>query len=299
MVGMEDLNEYDLIKSSMSELVASIDDNSHMKKMMLHLCSSGGKLIRPVMLILCTELCGGKPEASTDAALAIELIHSASLIHDDVLDGGIMRRGVESAHQKYGIPAAILCGDYLISKAITLISSYGEDAVYEFGLAGMYMAEGETIDIASVNDEFLEKNYFDCIIKKTASLFASSTAIGAYAAGLDASSAANLRSFGEYVGTAYQIVDDLLEYLEYLEGKRSTYESTTLPLIYRRSMGHEAAVEKTVAEIIMYVNKAKGLLYELPVSEAKEKLLLVADLITLDLLPDSIKKITIIELSGE
>jgi octaprenyl-diphosphate synthase len=290
MVGMEDLNEYDLIKSSMSELVASMDDNSQMKKMMLHLCSSGGKLIRPVMLILCTELCGGNPESSTDAALAIELIHSASLIHDDVLDGGIMRRGVESAHQKYGIPTAILCGDFLISKAITLISSYGEDAVYEFGLAGMYMAEGETIDIASVNDEFLEKNYFDCIIKKTASLFASSTAIGAYAAGIDASSAANLRSFGEYVGTAYQIVDDLLEYLESLEGKRSTYESTTLPLIYRRSMGHEAAVEKTVAEVMIYVNKAKALLYELPVSEAKEKLLLVADLITLDLLPESIKK---------
>lgn len=290
MVGMEDLDEYALVKSSMSELVTSMDDSSQMKKMMLHLCSSGGKLIRPVMLILCTEVCGGKPEKSTDAALAIELIHSASLIHDDVLDGGIMRRGVESAHQKYGVPAAILCGDFLISRAITLISSYGCDAVYEFGKAGMYMAEGETIDIASASEEFLEMNYFECIIKKTASLFASSTAIGAYAAGADAQLAEKFRLFGEYVGTAYQMVDDLLEYLDDLDGKQSTYESTTLPLIFRRTMAHDMAVVKTVNEILSYISKAKALMAVIPNSKAKDNLLLVADLITIDLLPDSIIK---------
>ncbi|WP_406659757.1 polyprenyl synthetase family protein [Methanolobus sp. ZRKC3] len=285
---IEDLSEYDLIKSSMDELVNSMDAGSQMKKMMLHICSSGGKSIRPVMLLLCTEICGGKPEESIDAALAIELIHSASLIHDDVLDGGIMRRGVESAHQKYGIPAAILCGDFLISKAISLISSYGHDAVYEFGRAGMYMAEGETIDIASVSEEFQEKNYFDCIKKKTASLFASSAAIGAFVAGVDMQTAMKFHSFGEYVGTAYQMVDDLLEYLDRLEDKQSTYESTTLPLIYEQTMGRDEVVEKIMAEILLYVNKAKALLDECPQSEAKEKLLLVADLITVDLLPSHI-----------
>ncbi len=290
MVGIEDLDEFALVKSSMSELVASMDDKSQMKKMMLHLCISGGKLIRPVMLILCTQICGGRSEESANAALAIELIHSASLIHDDVLDGGIMRRGVESAHEKYGMSAAILCGDFMISRAITLISSYGRDSVYEFGKAGMYMAEGETIDIASVSDEFLEMNYFECIIKKTASLFASSTAIGAYAAGADVQTAERFRLFGEYVGTAYQMVDDLLEYLGNLDGKQSTYESTTLPLIFRRTMGHDVAVGKTVNEILFYVSKAKALMAIIPNSKSKDNLLLVADLITIDLLPDSIIK---------
>lgn len=285
---IEDLDEYQLIKDAKDEMVRSMDDRSQMKKMLLHICSSGGKNIRPVMLVLCTEMCGGNSKDGINAALAIEFIHSASLIHDDVLDGGLVRRGVESAHQKYGIPAAILCGDFLISKAISLISGYGNSAVNEFGRAGMYMAEGETIDISSVSEEFRERNYFECITKKTGSLFAASAAIGAYVADADEDTALKLRSFGENVGNAYQIVDDLLEYLNELEDKNSTYESVTLPLIYRRVMEHDDAVKKTVQQVRLCVQNAKDILSSFPSSDVREKLELVADLITVDMLPEDV-----------
>lgn len=285
---IENLEEYRLIKASMDGLVACMDDGSKMKKMLLHVCSSGGKSIRPIILMLCTEICGGHRDKSVNAALAIELIHSASLIHDDVLDDGIIRRGVESAHKKYGVPAAILCGDFLISKAISLISSYGTDSVLEFGRAGMYMAEGETIDISSNGAEFGRQNYYECISKKTASLFAASAAIGAYVAGADREKAMMFRSFGESVGNAYQIVDDLLEYLNRLEDKQSNFESVTLPLLYERSVGREEAVNLTVQEVLMHVNKAKGILDGFSDSVAKDKLLLVTNLITVDMLPESV-----------
>ncbi|MCQ6963245.1 polyprenyl synthetase [Methanolobus chelungpuianus] len=285
---IENLEEYRLIKASMDGLVACMDDGSKMKKMLLHVCSSGGKSIRPIILMLCTEICGGHRDKSVNAALAIELIHSASLIHDDVLDDGIIRRGVESAHKKYGVPAAILCGDFLISKAISLISSYGTDSVLEFGRAGMYMAEGETIDISSNGTEFGRQNYYECISKKTASLFAASAAIGAYVAGADREKAMMFRSFGESVGNAYQIVDDLLEYLNRLEDKQSNFESVTLPLLYERSFGREEAVILTVREVLIHVNKAKGILDNFSDSVAKDKLLLVTNLITVDMLPESV-----------
>jgi len=288
MIQIEDLDEYRIIKDSKDDMIRSMDDNSRMKKMLLHICSSGGKNIRPVMLVLCTEMCGGDSEDGVKAALAIEFIHSASLIHDDVLDGGVIRRGVESAHKKYGIPAAILCGDFLISKAISLISGYGNDAVNEFGRAGMYMAEGETIDISSVDEGFREKNYFECITKKTGSLFAASAAIGAYVAGADADTARKLRTFGENVGNAYQIVDDLLEYLNELDDKSSTYESVTLPLLYKKAMGHECAVERTVEQVRICVKNAKDILASFPSSDSREKLELITDLITVDMLPEEI-----------
>jgi octaprenyl-diphosphate synthase len=288
MMEIENLEEFLVIKASMDGLVASMEDGSKMKKMMLHVCSAGGKSIRPIILMLCTEICGGERNKSVNAALAIELIHSASLIHDDVLDDGIIRRGVESAHMKYGVPAAILCGDFLISKAISLISSYGTDSVLEFGRAGMYMAEGETIDISSAGTDFGRKDYFECISKKTASLFAASAAIGAYVAGADRETAMKFRAFGESVGSAYQIVDDLLEYLDRLEDKHSTYESVTLPLLYRKSMVHEEAVRLTVQNVLEHVERAKRILDGFDDSDAKDKLLMISNLITIDMLPENV-----------
>lgn len=281
---VEDFEEYKQINLALADLIQRMDDSSHMKAMLSHICSSGGKKIRPLILVLSTDVCGGDKDKSIDAALAIELIHSASLIHDDVLDGGIIRRGLPSAHEKYGIAAALLCGDFLISKAIKLISPYGYDAVCEFGSAGMHMAEGETIDIRSVKEEFRQKNYFECITKKTASLFASSAAIGAYIAGCNQEEALKFHAFGESVGIAYQIVDDLLEFLEELEDKKSTQESITLPQIYNRTMEHEEAVKRTIAEVHRYVGFAKELLSTFRPCAAREKLMLITDHITVDML---------------
>ncbi len=285
MVKIEDLDEYRLISNAKNDAINSMVDHPHMKDMLLHICSCGGKNIRSLMLLLSSEICGGRPEESINAALAIEFIHSASLIHDDVLDGGLLRRGVESVHRKYGIPAAILCGDFLISRAISLMSGYGSDAVNEFGKAGMYMAEGEVIDISGSGVKFTEQEYFECITKKTGSLFAASACIGAYVAGADNSIVQNLRLFGENVGNAYQIVDDLLEYLDELSGKDSKYGSVTLPIIYREKEGHENAVIKTVQNVRIHVRDAKDILFSFPPSDARDLLELITDLITIDMLP--------------
>lgn len=287
MTRVEDFEEYGQINLALADLIQKMDESSQMKRLLNHVCSSGGKKIRPLILMLSTEVCGGDKSKSIDAALAIELIHSASLIHDDLLDGGILRRGMPSAHEIYGVAAALLCGDFLISKAITLISPYGHNAVSEFGSAGMHMAEGETIDIKSVDQEFRQQHYFDCITKKTASLFASSAAIGAYIAGCSKDEALRFHAFGENVGIAYQIVDDLLEFLEELEDKKSIQESVTLPQLFSRAMGREQAVERTIAEVHRYVGFAKDLLSSFRPCTAREKLLLITDHITIDLLPSS------------
>jgi octaprenyl-diphosphate synthase len=121
-MNIEQWDEHKLITSAMSDMIAAMDESSQMKKMVTHVCNSGGKKIRPIILMLSSEICGGDLKKSVDAALAIELIHSASLIHDDLLDGGVIRRGLPSAHEKFGHAAAMLCGDFLISKSIELIS---------------------------------------------------------------------------------------------------------------------------------------------------------------------------------
>lgn len=284
-MNIEQWDEYRSITAAMEDLVQSMDNSSQMKTIVSHVCSSGGKKIRPIILMLSTQICGADSMKSINAALAIELMHSASLIHDDLLDGGLIRRGIPAAHEKFGHAAALLCGDFLISKSIKLISPYGSDAIHDFGRAGMYMAEGETLDIKSNDEEFKDTNYFECIYKKTASLFAASTSIGAYIAGADEETADKCRTYGEYIGTAYQIVDDLLEYLEALDDKKSSHEAMTLPHIYEKTMGHEKAVEKSIEQVERYVALTKEIIGTFNPCPAADKLLEITDYITVDMLP--------------
>ncbi|MGP8323429.1 MAG: polyprenyl synthetase family protein [Methanosarcinaceae archaeon] len=284
-MNIEQWDEYKLITSAMSHITGAMDESSRMKKMVSHVCNSGGKMTRPIILMLFTELCGGDSKDCVDAALAIELIHSASLIHDDLLDGGLIRRGIPSAHERFGHAAAMLCGDFLISKSIELISPFGRNAVRDFGRAGMYMAEGETIDVKSISGKFEISNYYECIRKKTASLFAASASIGAYIGGADDEVAGQCRLYGERVGTAYQIVDDLLEYLNAQNNKMSTHESVTLPHIYLKQMSHEDAVKRSIIEVkkqVLYANKIHK---TFDPCSATDKLLQITNHITIDMLP--------------
>ncbi|MDO9518106.1 MAG: polyprenyl synthetase family protein [Methanosarcinaceae archaeon] len=284
-MNIEQWGEHKLITSAMSDMIESMDQSSQMTKMISHVCNSGGKKIRPIMLLLSSEICGGDLKNSVDAGLAIELIHSASLIHDDLLDGGLIRRGIPSAHEKFGHAAAMLCGDFLISKSIELISPFGTNAVRDFGRAGMCMAEGETFDVKSVEGTFDEGNYYECIRKKTASLFAASASIGAYIGGADDEVAGKCRLYGEHVGTAYQIVDDLLEYLHVQDDKKSTHESITLPQIYLKHMSHEDAVKRSIEEVEKQVRYANDILGTFDPCGSTEKLVQITNHITIDMLP--------------
>ena len=284
-MNIEQWGEHKLIVSAMADMISGMDESSQMYKTVSHVCNSGGKKIRPIILMLSSEICGGDSKKSVDAALAIELIHSASLIHDDLLDGGVIRRGLPSAHEKFGHAAAMLCGDFLISKSIELISPFGTNAVRDFGRAGMYMAEGETIDVKSATGTFEESNYYECIRKKTASLFAASASIGAYIGGANDEIANKCRMYGEHVGTAYQIVDDLLEYLDAQDDKKSIHESMTLPQIYLKKMSHEDAVNRSIEEVKKQVMSASDILETFDACDATDKLSLITNHITTDMLP--------------
>ncbi|MFP4654331.1 MAG: polyprenyl synthetase family protein [Methanohalobium sp.] len=286
-MNIEQWDEYVCITDAMNELIENLDDSSQMKNVVSHVCNYGGKRIRPIILMLSSEICGGDSKDSINAALSVELMHSASLIHDDLIDGGIIRRGVSSAHKKFGHSAAMLCGDFLISKSIELMSAYGQKPITEFGQAGMSMAQGETIDIGSEDSGFEEVNYFDCIYKKTASLFAASASIGAYIGGADDETAHKCRLYGEYMGTAYQIVDDLLEYLHELDDKSSTRKSITLPQIYTKQMSHDEAVKKTIDKVEEYVGQAKGIIEAFESENGNNKLIQITNHITIDMLPEN------------
>lgn len=282
-MNIEEWEEYRYVEAGIKDSIAVIED-SGLKTMLEHVCNSGGKRIRPIILLLVSEICSGSYTRSLNAALAVEMMHSASLIHDDLLDQGLIRRNLPSAPKKFGHSRALLCGDYLIAKSIVFISPYGQKVIQDFGKAGMDMAEGEVLDLKLEDDIFEESDYFKCIYKKTASLFAISASIGAYTGGADDALAERFSFFGNSLGTAYQIVDDILEFLEIVKGKESKFTSETLPHIYMKSMSKEEALKKSMDCVKLHIAAAKETLATFRACPARDKLFQITDYITVDML---------------
>jgi len=275
-----DWYEYRLVNGAIISMVNDLEGSS-LSRVVRHVFDSGGKRIRPVILILSSELFGGDADECINAALAIELIHSASLIHDDILDKGLVRRGAPSVYKQFGLFAAILCGDFLISKSIELISGYGQSVIRDFGRAGMSMAEGEAIDVNSNSskNEFSETDYFECIDKKTASLFAASACMGGRIGGAPIDSIEMCAEFGAHLGMAYQIVDDVLEYKELQHEKKSLNSAVTLPHILKHDV-----MEQSIREVRRHADRSKQILNSFDRSDARDKLLKVVDYMTFDLI---------------
>ena len=277
--------EYAVINKALNDLVNSVESISEVKSALKHIISAGGKRTRPVITLLSGKLCGGSWEDVLNIALAVELIHTASLAHDDVIDKGVMRRNVETLHVKYDTAVAILVGDWLISKSIELVSSYGEEVIRDFARIGMLMAEGEILDVYSIKTpDFDEKEYFKCIESKTASLFAFSAESACKIVSGDRRDVERMYEYGNNLGIAYQLVDDLLEYLEILEDKKSEFESRTLPMIYEEKYGFEEAVAKTLEHIRKHTEKSRNALSSFEDCESKEKLLIMVEYMTTFLL---------------
>lgn len=283
LMNIEEWEEYRYVELGINNFIAQMKD-SNLKKIVEHVCNTGGKRIRPIILLLSSEICSGSYQQSLDAALAIEMMHSASLIHDDLLDQGLVRRNLPSAPEKFGPSKALLCGDYLIAKCFEFISPYGERVVRDFGKAGMDMAEGEVLDLRLDKDNFRENNYFECIYKKTASLFAVSASIGAYTGGADEVLVERFNFFGNSLGTAYQIVVDILEFLEVLDGKQSKFTSETLLYVYIKNMSEDEAIQKSIDAVKLHVNAAKETLMTFKACPARDKLFQITDYITVDML---------------
>ncbi len=249
-----------------------------------HLIRSGGKRFRPLLLLLTADLCGYMGDRRYLMAVIVEFIHTASLLHDDVVDHADSRRGKPSANHVWGNSASVLVGDYLYSKAFRLMGDDGELSINKLiATVSNTMAEGEVFQLVKSGDfEITEEEYFSLIEKKTAILIAASCALGGLLAKVSEEKVSALMRFGMRVGTAFQMTDDTLDYMadekdfgkaigtDLREGK------ITLPLIHalKRCTPEErvrirAAVKKediTPAEvggIIAIIQKYDGIDYAL------------------------------------
>ena len=218
-----------------------------------HLIASGGKRLRPYMLIKSCQLLGGKRSNAMPAAGAVEMIHNFTLVHDDIMDNDDMRHGVPTVHKKFGMPIAILAGDILFSKAYQILSEsrLPADSVIRLvnGLARacVDVCEGQLLDVRMAEGKKIpaQSQYIAMICKKTAALFEVSCMMGAMCATDNPRDISNLASFGRNLGIAFQITDDLMGVL----GD---------PKITKKPVGNDLREGKKSLPILMAIKLSQG-----------------------------------------
>jgi octaprenyl-diphosphate synthase len=179
-----------------------------------HIVSAGGKRLRPMLTLGCARLCGYRGEQHISLAAVVEFIHTATLLHDDVVDGSDLRRGRDTANAIWGNKPAVLVGDFLFARAFQLMVEDGSLRVLEvLSRAASVIAEGEVHQLMTANDTATtETAYLEVIEAKTAALFAAASRVGAILADRPAAEEDALDRFGHNLGIAYQLVDDVLDF---------------------------------------------------------------------------------------
>lgn len=247
-----------------------------------HIIKGGGKRLRPLLVIISSDLCGYGGDRRLPLASVMEYIHTASLLHDDVIDHAVVRRGKPSANTIWGNSASVLVGDYLYASSFNIMAEDGDQAIQKLlSITTSAMAEGEIIQLARSGDiNTSEREYFSIIKKKTAILISAACAIGAILAQVPDEKVEALTKFGMRLGTAFQLTDDTLDYVarEDAFGKTIGMDLTegkiTLPLI--RTFKHctpdekkriEQAVQDgnkdSIEEISRLIDRYKGIEYSL------------------------------------
>jgi octaprenyl-diphosphate synthase len=229
-------------------------------RIMQFIVNRKGKQLRPMFVLLSAKLCGPVNDSAYRAASLVELLHTATLVHDDVVDESLERRGFFSTYALWKTKISVLVGDYLLSKGLLLSLDHSDFRVLQLlSDAVRQMSEGELLQMEkSRNLNLSESIYFDIIRSKTASLLASSCAAGAYASSQDEVLTEKLRQFGEKVGIAFQIKDDLFDYGTENVGKPTGNDikekKLTLPLIYALN-NLDKATRRELIYIIKNQNK--------------------------------------------
>ena len=179
-----------------------------------HIVAAGGKRLRPLLTLACARLCGYGGERHVKLAACVEFIHTATLLHDDVVDESLLRRGLASANAVFGNQASVLVGDFLFARAFQLMVEDGSLEVLSIlSRAAATIAEGEVLQLVTQNDlATSEARYLDVVRGKTAALFAAACEVGAVVADQPDAEAAALAEFGMNLGIAFQLVDDALDY---------------------------------------------------------------------------------------
>lgn len=279
-----------------------------------HIVASGGKRIRPALTLISAKACGYEGQDHIALATAIEFIHTATLLHDDVVDESSLRRGMATANEVFGNKASVLVGDFLLSQAFQMMTEHGDLKVLKIlADASAIISKGEVMQLMTEGDpETSMEDYIKVIESKTAALFAAACELGAVAAGKPEHEAAQ-RQFGQLAGTAFQLMDDVLDYSanqqqlgksvgdDFREGK------ITLPIIlayhagdekeqtfWNRCLADKEQTDKDFAKALMlldkhdtlnksamqaqdYCNQAIGCLSGLPQSPAKDAMLALVE----------------------
>ncbi|WP_373789954.1 polyprenyl synthetase family protein [Bacteroides heparinolyticus] len=283
---LEDFKE--LFESSLSS------SNLLLNSVIAHIRQKNGKMMRPILVLLSAKLYGNVCPATLHAAVSLELLHNASLVHDDVVDESTERRGQLSVNAIFNNKVAVLSGDFLLATALVQVAmTRSHDIIGIVSALGRDLADGELLQLSNVsNPQFSETVYFDVIRKKTAVLFAACTKAGALSVGADAEKVELARLFGEYVGLCFQIKDDIFDYFDSKEigkptGNDMSEGKLTLPVLHVLNTVKDEAMRELavrvkngqatsdeIARLIKFTKQHGGIEYALQTMYAyKEKAL--------------------------
>ncbi|MFZ5855272.1 MAG: polyprenyl synthetase family protein, partial [Chloroflexota bacterium] len=189
------------------------DCNQDLRAALEHLLAAGGKRIRPTLVLLVGNMLGGKSEPLVTLGAAVELLHTATLVHDDLIDGALLRRGAETLNARWSSAATVLTGDFLFARAAKLAADVDYLPVMKlFAETLAVIVNGELTQLFSARGVINRDNYYQRIYAKTASLFEMTTRAGAMVSTENVATIESLRKFGYELGMAFQIVDDLLDF---------------------------------------------------------------------------------------
>ncbi|BAU23977.1 hypothetical protein THC_1613 [Caldimicrobium thiodismutans] len=312
-------NPLNLIKNEISkieETLQSLRVSQHpfINKVSEYVLFAGGKRVRPLLCVLSAKALNPDLKNSLyETSLLFEYLHVATLLHDDVVDSAEFRRGRKAARNLWGNQATILVGDYLYAKALKIASSLQNPSIMEeITQTTLLMSEGEVLQLLHLDDtEISEEAYYEVIYRKTAVLISCSCKVGALLSGVEDKKAEELANFGYNLGMAFQVIDDLLDYVSAETGKDLGKDfsegKVTLPIIFAlnlapaqekkellrllKSKDIEAKDFKRAYEIIeknrgfeltfqkarSFIDTAKDYLQFLPPSPYKEALLYISD----------------------
>lgn len=260
-----------------------------------YIIGSGGKRLRPILALLMARACGYTGNKHVDVAAIVEFIHTATLLHDDVVDESDMRRGKETANNVWGNQAAVLVGDFLYSRAFEMMVDVDEMRVMSImAQTTNTIAEGEVLQLLNINDaETSEERYFEVIYSKTAKLFEAACQLGAVLAGLSIEQEQAVAKYGVHLGTAFQLVDDILDYSADSEemgknvGDDLAEGKPTLPLIRAMQVSQEQGqtedadlIKKAIEEggldyidgIMQIIDKTQSLEYTIQAARRETEL---------------------------
>ncbi len=298
VVETEFLAVNDFIVEQLHSEVALVESIGH------YIVDAGGKRLRPMLTLLASKACGIDSQQHIPMAAVIEFIHTATLLHDDVVDMSTLRRGRPTANSKWNNPSSVLVGDFIYSRAFQVLVKIGDMRIMKIiADTTNKIAEGEVLQlIAKNNPNASEANYMQVIENKTAILFQAAAQCGALLANADEASEKGLQNFGKSIGMAFQLIDDVLDYAgdatdlgknigdDLAEGK------PTLPLIYaiekgdkqqqkliQQALRTEQLNPEMLKDVIEIVRQSGGLEYTQSLAKAQSK----AALNCLQALPDS------------